>query len=121
MHSPHIFCLNKSLFCRSFPLSIESKIYDFSIEVFDSDKIGKDKSLGVIELTPRDLEDNQPKWFLLKGTKSGEILLNMEKLQPGQSPTGYSEQHPLIGGKNPKKTYRITYHQTSLANLVGDW
>ena len=59
------------------------------MEVFDSDKIGKDKSLGTVEISPRDLDSNEPKWFPLKGVKSGEILLNSEFLAPGQSPTGY--------------------------------
>ena len=61
----------------------------FRIEVFDSDKIGKDKSLGMIEINPNDLDLNEPKWFPLKGVKSGEILLNSEFLAPGQSPSGY--------------------------------
>ena len=60
-----------------------------SVEVFDSDKIGKDKSLGTVEISPRDLDSNEPKWFPLNGTKSGEILLNSEFLAPGQSPSGY--------------------------------
>ena len=36
------------------------------IEVFDSDKIGKDKSLGQIEISPRDFDTSEPKWFPLK-------------------------------------------------------
>ena len=57
--------------------------------MFDSDKIGKDKSLGTIELNPQDLNEGSPQWFPLKGVKSGEILLNSELLAPGQSPSGY--------------------------------
>ena len=38
----------------------------FSVEVFDSDKIGKDKSLGQVEISPRDFETKEPKWFPLK-------------------------------------------------------
>ena len=65
------------------------------MEVFDSDKLGKDKSLGSVEIDPRELDTNEPKWFPLKGVKSGEILLNSECLAPGQKPSGY------IGGAQP--------------------
>jgi hypothetical protein len=43
----------------------------------------------MIEINPNDLDLNEPKWFPLKGVKSGEILLNSEFLAPGQSPSGY--------------------------------
>ena len=36
------------------------------MEVFDADKIGKDKSLGKIEVNPIDLDGEEPKWFPLK-------------------------------------------------------
>ena len=71
----------------------------FSIEVFDSDKFGKDKSLGSIEVSQRDLMDNEPRWFPLKGAKSGEILLNTELLAPGQSPSGLSGLNEPVSGK----------------------
>ena len=32
------------------------------MEVFDSDKIGKDKSLGTVEISPRDLDSNEPNY-----------------------------------------------------------
>ena len=41
-------------------------ILDFSVEVFDADKIGKDKSLGQVVISPRDFDGNEPKWFPLK-------------------------------------------------------
>ena len=74
------------------------------MEVFDSDKIGKDKSLGTVEISPRDLDSNEPKWFPLKGVKSGEILLNSEFLAPGQSPTGYigDGQYDPVGDDSPE-------------------
>ena len=40
--------------------------YSFRIEVFDKDKLGKDKSLGKVEVNPRDLDNEEPKWFPLK-------------------------------------------------------
>lgn len=61
----------------------------FRVEVFDKDKFGKDKSLGKVEITKGDLGANEPMWFPLKGTKSGEILLNTELLAPGETPKGY--------------------------------
>ena len=72
----------------------------FSIEVFDADKLGKDKSLGVVEINPRDFYGEEAKWFPLKGVKSGEILLNCDILAPGQSPYGLGADGQLrpVGG-----------------------
>ena len=38
----------------------------FSVEVFDKDKLGKDKSLGQIEVDPRDFANGEAKWFPLQ-------------------------------------------------------
>ena len=38
----------------------------FSVEVFDSDRLGKDKSLGSVEIRQDDLIGDEPKWFPLK-------------------------------------------------------
>ena len=46
--------------------------------MFDHDKLGKDKSLGRIEVHPRELQE--PLWLPLQGVKSGELLLNTELL-----------------------------------------
>ena len=72
----------------------------FSVEVFDADKLGKDKSLGKVEITPRDFDGEEAKWFPLKGVKSGEILLNCDILAPGQSPygLGMDGQKKPVGG-----------------------
>ena len=59
------------------------------IEVFDKDKLGKDKSLGKVEISGDDLDSSEPVWFPLAGVKSGQILLNTEILAPGQYPSGY--------------------------------
>ena len=37
-----------------------------SIEVFDSDAVGKDTSLGKIKIDPRDIEGGNPQWFPLE-------------------------------------------------------
>merc|ERR1712173_227319 len=50
----------------------------FMVEVFDSDKIGKDKSLGSVKLDLADilrLDGSEGKWFPLSGVKTGQILL----------------------------------------------
>ena len=62
----------------------------FSIEVFDKDKLGKDKSLGKVEIPEHQLGAHEPAWFPLAGVKSGEILLNTELLAPCESPKGYA-------------------------------
>jgi hypothetical protein len=41
------------------------------VEVFDSDKLGKDKSLGKVDINLLDLQDTEGKWFALQGVKSG--------------------------------------------------
>ena len=70
------------------------------IEVFDADKHGKDKSLGTAEISARDLNNSSvPRWFPLKGVKSGEILLNSELLAPGQRPAGYAGDGRLPVGQ----------------------
>ena len=56
--------------------------------MFDADKLGKDKSLGKVEINPKDFDGVEAKWFPLKGVKSGEILLNADILAPGQSALG---------------------------------
>ena len=66
--------------------------------MFDSDKLGKDKSLGSVEINPDDLDSFEPRWYPLKGVKSGQVLLNTELLSPGQKPSGYS----LEGLVDPK-------------------
>merc|ERR1712155_408791 len=55
----------------------------FNIEVFDSDKIGKDKSLGKLSLDILDvleLDGAEGKWFPLAGVKSGKVLLSADFL-----------------------------------------
>jgi len=80
--------------------NIQFLLLFFSIEVFDADKLGKDKSLGVVEINPRDLDGEEAKWFPLKGVKSGEILLNGDILAPGQSLYGLGADGQLrpVGG-----------------------
>merc|ERR1711915_131913 len=54
---------------------------NFYIEVFDSDKIGKDKSLGKLNLDITDvfaLDGQEGRWFPLAGVKSGQVLLSAE-------------------------------------------
>ena len=76
--------------------------------MFDSDKLGKDKSLGKVEISQDDLGSNQPIWFPLKGVKSGEILLNTEFLAQGESPSGYvgDSQDAAIYGDNDGKSLK---------------
>ena len=53
-----------------------------TLEVFDSDKIGKDKSLGKLDLDIQDLlsNDGEGNWYPLQGVKSGQILLSSDFL-----------------------------------------
>ena len=66
------------------PISDQREI-TVTIEVFDHDKLGKDKSLGRVELDLDDIQDmadsdDAGRWFPLKGVKSGQILLSADVL-----------------------------------------
>ena len=77
--------------------------------MFDKDKLGKDKSLGKVELSSHDLDAAEAMWFPLKGVKSGEILLNTELLAAGQPPRGYTgdgQGAPLAGEDNDGRSRR---------------
>merc|ERR1712013_309729 len=55
----------------------------FNLEVFDSDKLGKDKSLGKLTLDFYDvlaMDGSEGKWFPLSGVKSGKVLLSADFL-----------------------------------------
>merc|ERR1712083_875797 len=55
----------------------------FNLEVFDSDKLGKDKSLGKLALDIYDvlaMDGSEGKWFPLTGVKSGKVLLSADFL-----------------------------------------
>jgi hypothetical protein len=81
------------------------------IEVFDADKIGKDKSLGKVEVDVHDIIAGEGRWLplqgkeckkltlmlvykckmiflsIVSGVKSGEVLLNADFLPLGASPS----------------------------------
>ena len=73
------FCLNPITFDSNL-IYIQSTLKTFvcnviyyhiiycRIEVFDADKLGKDKSLGQVTIDPRDLMDGDSKWFPLQVT-----------------------------------------------------
>ena len=45
--------------------------------MFDSDRIGKDKSLGSVEISQADLIGDEPRWFPLKVIDLWHILSNI--------------------------------------------
>ena len=75
------------------------QFYLFRIEVFDSDRFGKDKSLGHAAIDPESLGNLEPRWVHLNGAKSGEILVNTELIDPGYKPTEYDPNaaYPRLG------------------------
>ena len=88
---------------------IYKMIFTYRVEVFDKDKLGKDKSLGKVEISKDDLDSKEPIWFPLAGVKSGQVLLNTELLAPGQSPQGYAgdgQDAPLSGDERDEKARR---------------
>ena len=96
-------------------------LFFFRIEVFDSDKLGKDKSLGKININSKDLDAGTPQWFPLKGVKSGEILLNSEFLAPGQSPSVYigDSQHDPVGDDSAEPGRPGSKKSSNLGGLGG--
>ena len=79
-----------------------------TIEVFDHDKLGKDKSLGKVELDLADLADmadvdgDQGRWFPLKGVKSGQILLSADILDQGDLSGQNAPTHSLADKQRNK-------------------
>ena len=78
-----------------------------SLEVFDQDRIGKDKSLGKLDLDLGDLQDladadgDKGRWFPLEGVKSGQILLSGDLLGPGlESDTGSAPSNVVGNNRN---------------------
>ena len=71
------------------------------VEVLDSDKLGKDKSMGKLELDMSDiqdmarLEENDGRWFPLQGVKSGQILLTSDILEQIGKDGDYMPSHKL--------------------------
>merc|ERR1711881_49413 len=95
----------------------------FNLEVFDSDKLGRDKSLGKLALDISDIlamDGSEGNWFPLSGVKSGKVLLSADFLDdlgrkagdilPGLLNSGNpNDPQGLKGGrrdsKNPNNKY----------------
>ena len=63
-----------------------------NIEVFDEDLLGKDKSLGKVNVDMNDLDNlasPHGQWFPLEGVKLGQVLLSGDILDI--SPDGWTE------------------------------
>merc|ERR1712013_350259 len=76
---------------------------DINIEVYDNDKLGRDKSLGKLDLDIGEILNNdgvEGKWYPLKGCKSGQILISSDFLPPG-SDNSITSGMPskAVGGK----------------------
>ena len=77
---------------------------DINIEVFDNDKLGRDKSLGSLSLGLDDIlkaPEGEGLWYPLAGSKSGELLLASDFLPVGSHGLPSTGEHgqPIIGGK----------------------
>ena len=56
------------------------KCFKYRVEVFDADKLGKDKSLGLVEINPRDFDSKEPKWFPLQASLCFYTLFWLKKI-----------------------------------------
>ena len=75
-----------------------------NIEVFDNDKLGRDKSLGSLSLGLDDIlkaPEGEGLWYPLAGAKSGELLLASDFLPIGSEgyPSTGERGQPIVGGK----------------------
>merc|ERR1711874_5126 len=100
----------------------------FNLEVFDSDKIGKDKSLGkvAIDITGiLSMDGDEGRWFPLSGVKSGQVLLSADFLDdlgrkasdilPSLLQGGDSKDpNGVTGRKNSSDPSNKSGHPTSL-------
>ena len=70
----------------------EAGPHDIKIDVYDKDKIGKDKLLGSANISVDDVQNNgdlDKEWLPLTGAKSGKIQVSTEF-----SPEGFSDNDP---------------------------
>merc|ERR1719394_2293503 len=90
----------------------DGNLTEVNFEVFDSDKIGKDKSLGNVNIEISDLlaaSSSEGRWYKLSGVKSGEILLSADVLEPARKKSSASlggSSQPLDGSSDPSKNRR---------------
>jgi hypothetical protein len=68
------------------------------VEVFDSDKLGKDKSLGTVEVDVLDLAGSDGQWIPLKGVKSGEVLLRADLIPEGEDASALAANNACVKG-----------------------
>merc|ERR1712106_1045130 len=87
----------------------------FYIEVFDSDKVGKDTSLGNLTLDITDvlaMDGKEGQWFPLKGVKSGKVLLSADFLDDlGRKASDILPS--LLKGGDPNDPYGIAGRKNS--------
>ena len=83
----------------------ENYLTEVTFEVFDSDKIGKDKSLGTVSVPISELaalNDAQGQWYSLAGVKSGKILLSADFTESdSQDPQNGDPTKALSDTKDP--------------------
>ena len=78
-----------------FPIDSTNIDDDLRINLFDHDKIGKDKSLGTASLPVQDLLNSSGpdagNWFPLKGVPSGDVLVSTNFVPYDEDPAGYEK------------------------------
>ena len=78
-----------------FPIDSTHVDDDLRINLFDHDKIGKDKSLGTVSLPVQELLNSlgpdAGNWFPLKGVPSGDVLVSTNFVPYDEDPVGYEK------------------------------
>ena len=81
---------------------------EVNIVVFDSEKIGKDKSLGKVNIDIVELanfNESEGRWYSLTGVKSGKILLSADFLEMAGQETA------LIKGDSPQTNLSLLFRE----------
>ena len=104
------------------------------VDIFDSDKLGRDKSLGSIDFPVDDVMNKgiiPPAWYPLNGAKSGQILMtaDFEPLSDRRlgsperglhgSKTGFGSEAPGIGGRQDSRDHLSTNPDATGASGLG--
>ena len=81
------------------------------LEVFDADKFGKDKSLGITSLDVMDIVENSPiddTWVPLDGVKSGKVKLSADFTPEGELPALGSGRKGSSNILDPRRGSKIS-------------
>jgi hypothetical protein len=93
------------------------------VDIYDSDKIGKDKPLGSAFFDVEDVMARgvlPPGWYPLKGAKSGEVLMSADFEALNSSRLGSPDRESITGNNNSSNNNNNLNRLGSSDQLLGD-